>query len=317
MEALAKTQHGLITRAQALENGLSRSAIQHRRERGRWSLVARGVYRVSGAIETPRQRALVAVLASGSAVLSHASAAALHGLPGFGIEPLTVSLPRDGRRSLPDVRQEQSLDLPVHHRSVIDGIPCTTVARTLFDLCGDVHALRAERALDSALARRLVTLGGLWQVLVDLAEHGRAGTVLMRQLLEDRRDEYVPPESELEARLIALARQYGLPEPERQVDLGDDDGWIGRVDFLFRGARIVVEVDGAAFHDGLVDRRHDAERDARLSASGWYVLRFRWDDVVNRPAAVAHSIRFRCQLDTPQRVETTPKRAGGWVRRGR
>jgi len=188
------------------------------------------------------------------------------------------------------------------------------MARTLFDLCGDVHARRAERALDTALARRLVTLPKLWRVLIDLAEHGRAGTVLMRTLLEERRDDYVAPESELEARLIELARRYGLPEPERQVDLGDGDGWIGRVDFVFRAARIVVEVDGAEFHDGLVDQRLDAARDARLLAAGWHVLRFRWDDVVNRPRAVAQSIRFRCQLDTPQRVETTPKRGAGGVR---
>jgi very-short-patch-repair endonuclease len=315
MEALAKTQHGLVTRAQALECGLSRSAIQHRRERGRWELVARGVYRISGALESPRQRALVAVLASGpDAVLSHASAAALHGFPGFDIEPLTVSLGRDGRRSLRGVRQEQSLALPDHHKSVVDGIACTTVARTLFDLCGDIHARRAERAMDTALARRWVTMPKLWRVLIDLAEHGRAGTVLMRTLLEERREDFVPPESELEARFVELARRYGLPEPERQVDLGDDTGWIGRVDFLFRGARIVVEVDGAEFHDGLVDQQSDAARDRRLTGAGWHVLRFRWDDIVNRPESVAQSIRFRCQLDTPQRVEMTPKRGSEVVR---
>jgi very-short-patch-repair endonuclease len=220
-------------------------------------------------------------------------------LRGFSIEPVTVSVERNGRRSLSGVRLEESLFLPPHHRTLVDGIPCTTLARTLFDLCGDVHALRAERALDSALARRLVTLRELWQVLVDLAEHGRAGTVLMRELLEERRENYVAPESELESRLIELARRYGLPEPERQVDLGDNDGWIGRVDFLFRGARIVVEVDGAEFHDGLVDQRRDEARDTRLEAAGWYVMRFRWDDVANRPQAVAHAIRFRREFALP------------------
>lgn len=312
MEALAATQHGLITRAQAIELGLSRSAIQHRRQRGQWRLVSRGVYRLMGALVTPHQRALAAVLASGEgAVLSHRSAAALHELPGFPMEPLIVSVNRDGRRSLSGVRLEESLALLGHHVSIVDDIPCTTVARTLFDLCGDVYAGRAERALDTALARKLVTLPELWRVLDDLAEHGRAGTVLMRSLLMERDPEYVAPESELEARFIALARNYGLPEPERQVNLGDGETWIGRVDFLFRSTRIVVEVDGAEFHDGLVDRRRDAERDSQLVAAGWTVLRFRWDDIVNRPAAVAHAIRFRSELSTPQRVEVTPKRAWG------
>jgi hypothetical protein len=197
------------------------------------------------------------------------------------------------------VRLEETLELPEHHTEIVDGIPCTTVARTLFDLCGDVHAQRAERALDTALARKLVTRAQLWRVLIDLAEHGRKGTVLFRTLLEERTPDYVAPESELESRFIELSKRAGLCEPERQVDLGDEDGWIGRVDFLFRGTRLIVEVDGAEFHDGLVDRRRDEARDGRLTAAGWTVLRFRWDDVVNRPAAVAHSIRFQRDFALP------------------
>ncbi len=232
MEALAATQHGLITRGQAEDHGLSEKAIEHRLRIGRWHLLARGLYRLPGAVDTRLRRAMAAVLASGNgAAISHASAAALHALPGFSIEPLTVSVSRHGRRSLPRVRVEQSLKLPEHHLQLVDSVPCTTVARTLFDLCGDVHALRAERVLDTALARKLVTLPELWRVLDELAEHGRAGVVLLRTLLTERQPDYVAPESELEARFIALARRHGLPEPERQVDLGDGDSWIGRVDF--------------------------------------------------------------------------------------
>lgn len=297
MEALAATQHGVVTHAQAIAVGMSRDAIRHRVRAGRWHPMSRGVYRLAGSLDSPQRRAMAGVLAAGGgAVISHNSAAALLLLPGFSIDPVTISVIRDGRRDLRGTRIEQTLALPAEHWRLVDSIPCTTMARTLFDLCGDVQARKAERALDTALARKLVTRSQLWRVLVDLAEHGRSGTVLMRRLLEERRDDYVAPESELEARLIELARRFGLPEPERQIDLGDEHGWIGRVDFLFRGARVVVEVDGAAFHDGLLDRRSDEARDTRLAAAGWKVLRFRWDDVVNRPSAVAHSIRFQCDL---------------------
>lgn len=118
----------------------------------------------------------------------------------------------------------------------------------------------------------------------------------MRALLMERGPTYVPPASELEARFIALACAEGLSQPERQVDLGDADSWIGRVDFVFRASRLVVEVDSSEFHDGLLDRRSDAERDRRLTADGWAVLRFRWHDVVDRPADVARAIRFRCAI---------------------
>lgn len=294
MEALAAEQHGLITATQAREPGLTESAIRHRLRRGRLHEVGRGVYRLPGARPTSRQRVLAGVwLAGSSAVASHTTAAGLHRLPGFDLEPIVVSIPR-GRRSLPGVRLEQTLALPDDHHRVVDGIPCTSVARTLFDLCGDVAAGRAERALDNSLVRRIVTLPSLWRVLDELARQGRRGTVLMRSLLTERSvGSYVPPASELEARFVALVREHALPEPERQVDLGDGDRWIGRVDFVWRASRLIVEVDGAPYHDGFLDRRRDHERDVALQRAGWTVLRFRWSDVVDRPAEVAATIRFR------------------------
>jgi very-short-patch-repair endonuclease len=307
-DALARRQHGVIAKRQAEQLGMSRSAIEHRVRRGTWNLVTAGVYRIPGAPDTPRQHAMAAVLAAGpGARLSHESAAALPGIPGFEIEPLVVTVVRNGRRALPGVRIEQSLEMPTHHSTVIDGIPCTTVARTLFDLCGRRNSWgRAARAMDTVLAKRWVTKAALWRVLIDLAEHGRDGTVMFRTLLQERAGDYVPPASELERLFIGVARRHGLPEPDRQVDLGDEVGWIGRVDFLVRDARVVVEVDGGEFHDGLVDQQNDELRDARLRAAGWRVLRFRWADVIGRPRLVANTIR--CAFDTSQRGDSAPKR---------
>jgi very-short-patch-repair endonuclease len=115
----------------------------------------------------------------------------------------------------------------------------------------------------------------------------------------------VPPESELEARFLELVRRYRLGRPERQVDLGDPDGWIGRVDFFWRDERVIVEVDGAIFHNSFLDRRADEARDERLTAAGWTVLRFRWRDVVETPNEVAATIRGK--LATPTCGEVPPK----------
>jgi hypothetical protein len=291
MEALAAQQHGLVTRLQLRGLGLSRGAIRHRVDSGLLQPVTDGVYRLPGALDTPRLRAAAAVLGGGpEAALSHNTGATWLHLPGYSIDPVTISIPR-ARRERSAVRVEQSLALPAHHIRVVDGIRCTSIARTIFDLCGDVHPRKAERTMDFALSRQLVTRAALWRVLDDLAVQGRKGVVLCRALLMERGPRYVAPESELEARFIELVVRHGLPEPARQVDLGNADEWIGRVDFVWREPRLVVEVDGAAFHDGLVDKRADEERDARLTGDGWDVLRYRWADVVAGPEVVAAELR--------------------------
>src|SRR3954447_4476637 len=109
MDALARRQHGLVSRAQLHQLGMTESAIRHRRHTGRLFGVEEGVYRLSGAFESPRRRAMAAVLGGGAdALLSHTSAAALFGTPGFAIEPVTITVPRTRRRRSAR-RVEQSL----------------------------------------------------------------------------------------------------------------------------------------------------------------------------------------------------------------
>lgn len=54
----------------------------------------------------------------------------------------------------------------------------------------------------------------------------------MRELLSARGEGYVAPASELEARLLEALRDGGLPAPAREIDLGDPDGWVGRVELV-------------------------------------------------------------------------------------
>lgn len=281
IERLAAGQLSLFTLRQVQALEVSESATRHRLTTGRWIVHRPSIFRLVGGPVTKRVNLMAAVLAVPGSVASHHAAAALHGLPGFQVAPaVTVAgtaLPR-----LRDVEVHRTLLLLDHHQRERDGIPCTSVARTIFDLCGSVHPRRAERALDNSLARRLVTLPALGRVFNDLAEHGRGGTVLMRELLEQRPIGYVAPESELEARFMELLDAFGLPQPTRQLDVGDSDAWIGRVDFVYRNAHLVVEVDGREGHSSLLDQLADADRDQRLDASGRMVLRFGWDDIVHR-----------------------------------
>ena len=135
-------------------------------------------------------------------------------------------------------------------------------------------------------------------MLDDVAEHGRAGSAGLRRLLIPRANRYVPPESELEARFVDLARTHGLPQPQQQVDIGNGDSWIGRVDFAYPSKRVIIECDGRMAHTELLDREADRERDRLFRASGWTVLRFTWADITGRPTFVAESIRAALDISS-------------------
>jgi len=120
----------------------------------------------------------------------------------------------------------------------------------------------------------------------------------VRGILAERGEDFVAPATELEQEFVALLARCDLPRPSRQVDLGSDLAWIGRVDFVFRDERVVVETDGKETHTSLLDRQADTARDAALVAAGWIVLRFSWFDIVHDGART---------LATPRRALHTAR----------
>lgn len=115
----------------------------------------------------------------------------------------------------------------------------------------------------------------------------------MRVILDERCEGYVAPESELEAQFLGVVRAAGLPDPERQLDLGDGDDWIGRVDHAYREFSLIIELDSRIHHSSKLDKEADARRDVRLRAAGWrHIERFGWDDVTLRPETVVARLRL-------------------------
>lgn len=292
MTELAETQYGLLSHGQATALGLGRHAIEHRLATGRWLSPTTGVYRLPGTPPTWEQRVMVLVLASGPvAAASHRSAAALLGIPGFARHGVVeVTTPRPRRHRDPDAVVHRWRVLPEDHLTVIEGLVTTRTARTLVDLAGVLHPARTERAVDNCLAAGLVNIGALRATFDDLAQRGRRGIALMRRLLEARDSTYVAPASELEARFLALVRNAGVPEPVRQLDIGNADDWIGRVDFAYPQVKLVIELDSRRHHSADLDRQSDEARDARLHNAGWRVLRISWDELVTDPDAVGASV---------------------------
>jgi uncharacterized protein DUF559 len=297
--SLATRQHGVFHRSQALALGATRWKIAHRLTAGRWTELHHFVYGVAGHSSTYPGRVLAALLAlpPGSAA-SHRSAAGLQCVPGFGQNLIELSSRKSLRKrvGLPPAVLHGSTLLPEHHCRMLDGVPTTTVARTLFDLCAVVHPGRAERAVDNCLARKWVTMPALWRVLDDLAIQGRNGTCAMREILEARGEGYVAPASDIEAMFLALLGRAGLPFPEREVDLGDADQWIGRVEFVYRTERVLIEIDSRLHHSALLDFEHDRERDNRFAADGYRVLRITYVMMKERPRDVERIVRRALRL---------------------
>ena len=97
------------------------------------------------------------------------------------------------------------------------------IARALFELAGTLSPDKAERAIDTCLANRWVTIKRLGDMVGELGKRGRKGTRLMRRLLLERGEGYVATASELEARFVKLCRKFGITEPVRQQNTGDDE----------------------------------------------------------------------------------------------
>ncbi|MGH7301075.1 MAG: hypothetical protein ACREJE_11740, partial [Candidatus Rokuibacteriota bacterium] len=265
----AEKHHGVTTFGLAVSVASLDGARSELRS-DRWVRMA-GAYRLRGAPQTWEQSVAALTLAAGpSAAASHRSAAALLGIPGFERSgPAEVTTPRTRRHRDPTTIVHRWRPFPDQHLTVVEGIVTTRVARTLVDLAGVLHPRRTERAVDSALGARMVALGSLHATFRELAGRGRKGTAAMRAILEARPEGYAAPESELEVRFLALLRDAGLPEPVRQLNAGDDDGWIGRVDFAYPAQRVLIELDGRAYHTAKLDRDADRTRDARLRGAGW------------------------------------------------
>ena len=268
--ALAGAQHGVITRDQLLAAGLSRHAVAHRIAKGHLHQLHRGVYAVGHASLSARGRDLAAVLACGpDAVLSHRSAAVLWGLLRASEHQVHVTAPTH-RRTPTGVHLHCSHTSEfVHHAA----IAVTTPARTIIDLAATASREELERALEEARLQRRVTDEALQRGV-----QGRPGARAIRELLA-REPSFT--RSEAERALVSLLRRARLPKPYTNVRVAGH-----RVDALWPQQRLIVEVDGFAFHSSRAAFERDRARDADLQAHGYRVVRVTWRQLTRRSEEV-------------------------------
>jgi hypothetical protein len=218
---VARRQHGVIARHQLTALGLSDDEIKYRLRVGRLHPLHRAVYATGHAPLTREGRFMAAVLAAEpGAALTHRSAAQHWGLPVAGRGPVDVTVGRN-RRPRRGIALHRAC-LPADEVMVHDGIPITTVPRTIFDMAADLRPRQLERAFNEAEALHL------WDELslLDLLDRypGRPGGPAVRALLEARAGGAIVTRSELECRFLELVDEVGLPAPETNVVIGGPRG---------------------------------------------------------------------------------------------
>lgn len=285
---LSRRQYGIFTREQAVRAGFTTAAIKKRLSRGQWMLADHNVYRMSATPGGWNQRLLAACLA-GPAVASHRSAGALWALSGMPNEIVEVTALRHRRRRNSDVIWHESFHLGDRDVTEIEGIPATRPVRTFIDLGVVLSGNELEVILNECLRRKLLSIPAIARRLDEFGPL-RPGRCVVSAVLERQVHHLRVPESVLETRFLQLVRSAGLPEPVPQFHIPLAENW-ARVDFAYPSQQIAIEVDGAAYHSGEHTERRDRRRENELSASGWRVLRFDWDDVTRRPKYVVTTMR--------------------------
>lgn len=306
LRRLSAAQHGLVTIGQMATAGYDKDARGRLVDGRRWERLADDVIRLVGSPATNAQLALASTLRAGpDGALSGSSAAAWWGIPGNTLEPIHVVRIRDRTTTTNNLGQNhEPVLLPAHHVVRLDEVPVVIPARALFDIAGTKRRgaeiswwiERMARMVDNAWSARLVSGRSLHEMLDELAQRGRPGIRVMRQVLAERGLDYVPPASNLEARFASILEAAGLPAMRRQVDTGDGVGWIGRVDFRADDLPFITEVQSERFHSSLIDRQLDEDRVARLERAGFVVAQVTDVQVWHRRHEVIRTVRDGRQL---------------------
>ncbi|CAN5725944.1 hypothetical protein BH10ACT1_BH10ACT1_29530 [soil metagenome] len=236
---------------------------------------------------------LAAVLDAGpSSFVSHGPALAHWGATGFVVEPVDLIVVRGGRETSTKLATiHRPCHLPDPFGTVLDGVPVVRPAVALLQVAHGLHPARLKRVLDQLWAKRVLSGPSIRRELGPLMHRGRPGTAALRKLLDSLPADHVPPATGLESRFDEILEGAGLGVMRRQVDLGDEEQWSGRVDFLDRVLPLVVEIDSERYHSALSGVADDAAREAKLVAAGFHVLRFTDHDVWRRPGWTADEVR--------------------------
>lgn len=256
---------------------------------------------------------LAAVLAcDDGTVLSHGSAAELLGLWDRNLPVMHVIPPNWSGRKIDGIRWHR-VRLPAGDEFEIrDGIPCTTVSRTLVDMAGWTGWSSLRRLVEQAAILRRLDVEEIDRIL---SLGRRRGAPRLRTILapwRETREERPIVRSRLEARLLPLLIEEGLPTPRTNVKLRLE-GQLFEVDLLWEEQRLAIETDGEETHDTRAAFQRDRKRDQILTAAGYRTSRITWEQVRDEPNAVIN--RVARMLKAPDQASGALYATHGDIRR--
>jgi len=266
---LAARQLGLFTRTQAVDCGYSDFQIRRRLARDEWQ-------QVCGSVLAFRGRQLTAPVLAAATHLT---------VPGSVIAGRWLWTGPTGRSSFPGVRVLRD-PLRTDDIRIADGMRITCPARTVVDCMRLLPDDAALTLADRALQRGWISVGELRGRVREMV--GRHGTPRLARLASAATD---GTRSAAERVMAGLLRRAGITGWVPNAAITDGAGLIGYGDFTFAGLRLVIEIDGQAFHTDASRFQRDRARQNRLVAAGWTVLRFTWADLRDRPNRVTVEIR--------------------------
>ncbi|WP_192725409.1 DUF559 domain-containing protein [Mycobacterium sp. OAS707] len=274
-----RSQDGVLTLAQARSAGLSHEAVRRRLRSGHWIRCSRGVYFVDDRPFTDAARIRAAVWGYGEhAAASGLTAAWWHELTKFAPDIVEVTVPRNSHGRNRDGcrlrrRDLNTADIVVHRRIRVTALPLTVIEAAVKQRGG-------AKLMDAALQRRL-DLHELWRA--HLRNKGRYGSPRARRLLQAASN---GARSEAERLLVRLLGEAGITGWQTDYPIG-----AYKVDVAFPVPKVVIEVDGWAFHSDQEVFQYDRKRQNYLTLMGWQVLRFTWLDLVEYRRRVIAEIR--------------------------
>ncbi len=293
ISSVAAGQHGVISRQQLGELGLSQSVIGRLVDAGHLHRIFRGVYAVGHPAIGERQTMFAATLACGEdAVVSHRSAAALLGLLDRAPAVIDLIAPGQRGRKIDGIRHHQAVPPAAEECGTVERIPCTSPARTLVDCAGTVGNRSLRSMFERAAARKMLDIRAIEAAL---GTGGRRGVVNLRVLI----DEWRPAapiakrsrlKSPLEAKVLPILAQRGIAVPRANAPVNLIGGRVIEVDFLWAEQRFVLEADSRDFHGTEVAFERDRRRDRELLRAGYSTLRVTSLQAETEAAEIADAI---------------------------